>query len=152
METNPDYVVADAGSPTPGLSISAKTRMGHFAREELELLLTASRKKGIPLYVGSAGDTGTNAGVDEFVVIIKELASSTGFRSSRSDTSIPKCSKEFLKRKLKRWQATAGLGGFRAPDRRGNRQDYARRCGRGVGPVHEASGYGRGRHHRRPLR
>ena len=58
-EANPDYVVADAGSSDPGpVYLGEDTTMGHFAREELELFLTASRKKGIPLVIGSAGDTG----------------------------------------------------------------------------------------------
>src|SRR5690348_3816707 len=63
MESRPDYVVADGGSSDPGpVYLGEDTTLGHFTREELELFLTASRKQGIPLVIGSAGDTGSNRG------------------------------------------------------------------------------------------
>src|SRR5262245_25886891 len=75
MASNPDYVVADGGSSDPGpVYLGEDTTLGHFVRDDLELFLTAARKQRIPLVVGSAGDTGSNRGVDEFVSIIKELA------------------------------------------------------------------------------
>ena len=50
-----------------------------FTREELELFLVASRKQGIPLVIGSAGDTGTNSRVDRFVgTVLRKIASSGG--------------------------------------------------------------------------
>src|SRR5437660_614455 len=73
MASNPDYVVADGGSSDPGpVYLGEDTTLGHFAREELELFLTHSRKQGIPLVIGSAGDTGSKRGVDDFVATIQE--------------------------------------------------------------------------------
>ncbi|CAN0398256.1 unnamed protein product, partial [Phaeothamnion confervicola] len=72
LETNPDYVVADGGSSDPGpVFLGANQTLGHFARDELELFLTTTRKKGIPLIIGSAGDSGSNWGVDHFVSMIR---------------------------------------------------------------------------------
>jgi hypothetical protein len=92
METNPDYVVADGGSSDPGpVYLGEDITLGHFVREELELFLTASRKKRIPLVIGSAGDTGSNRGVDEFVSTLKEIAREQRIPSSRSVISTPRC-------------------------------------------------------------
>src|SRR3954466_7828031 len=112
-EANPDYVVADAGSSHPGpVYLGEDTTMGHFAREELELFLTASRKKGIPLVIGSAGDTGSNRGVDEVVQIIKELAQEHRIPRFRIGYFYSEVPKEFLNRKLASGSKLAGLGGF----------------------------------------
>src|SRR5678815_3350777 len=52
MAAHPDYVVADGGSSDPGpVYLGEDTTLGHFAREELELFLTESRKQGIPLVI-----------------------------------------------------------------------------------------------------
>ena len=37
-------------------------------------MLLASRRLGVPMIIGSAGDTGTNSRVDRYVGIIQELA------------------------------------------------------------------------------
>lgn len=75
IETRPDYLVADAGSSDPGpVYLGENIELGHFVREELELLLLESRRRNIPLIIGSAGDSGSNAGVDGFVRQIREIA------------------------------------------------------------------------------
>src|SRR5687767_8475190 len=75
LETNPDYVVADGGSSDPGpVYLGEDINLGQFAREEMELFVPSTRKKGIPLIIGSAGDSGSNRGVDEFVGMVKEIA------------------------------------------------------------------------------
>ena len=112
-EANPDYVVADAGSSDPGpVYLGEDTTMGHFAREELELFLTASRKKGIPLVIGSAGDTGTNRGVDDFVSIIKELAQEHRIPKFKVGYFYSEVPKDYLKKKLRDGKDLTGLGGF----------------------------------------
>ena len=75
IETLPDYLVADGGSADPGpVYLGENIEMGHFVREELELFLVESRKRNIPLIIGSAGDSGSNQGVDNFVRMIREIA------------------------------------------------------------------------------
>lgn len=73
----PDYIAADSGSsdigPGPlGQDISTSPRQ--WQEHDLEEMLLASRKLGVPMIIGSAGDTGTNSRVDLFVGMIKSLA------------------------------------------------------------------------------
>jgi hypothetical protein len=73
----PDYIAADSGSddigPGPlGQDTSASPRQ--WQEHDLEEMLLASRKLGVPMIIGSAGDTGTNSRVDLFVGMIKSLA------------------------------------------------------------------------------
>ena len=113
MESGPDYVVADGGSSDPGpVYLGEDITLGHFAREELELFLTASRKRGIPLIIGSAGDTGSNRGVNEFVGIIKELAAEHRIPKFRVGYFYSEVDKTYLKRKMAARQKITGLGGF----------------------------------------
>ena len=113
METNPDYVVADGGSSDPGpVYLGADITLGHFVREELELLLTASRQRGIPLIIGSAGDTGSNKGVNDFVNIIKKLAKHHGIPKFKVGYFYSEVPKDYLQRKLAAAREITGLGGF----------------------------------------
>jgi hypothetical protein len=112
MDTNPDYVVADGGSSDPGpVYLGEDITLGHFMREELELFLTASRRKNIPLVIGSAGDTGSNRGVDEFVGTLKEIAREHRIPKFRIGYFYSEVSKDFVRRKVGKGQ---GLGGFPA--------------------------------------
>ena len=76
-EQDPDFIIADAGScdigPRP---LGADTHVSHAAwqRQDLAIMLRQARALGIPMIVGSASDTGTNRGVDQFVDIIRSLA------------------------------------------------------------------------------
>ncbi len=75
LKARPDVIAADAGSSDPGpVYLGEDITMGLFHEDELELLLTAARQLGIPLIIGSAGDTGSNRGVDLFVEIVKAAA------------------------------------------------------------------------------
>ena len=136
MAAHPDYVVADGGSSDPGpVYLGEDTTLGHFAREELELFLTESRKQGIPLVIGSAGDTGSNRGVDEFVGIIKELAQEHRIPKFKIGYFYSEIPKDFLKRKIADGKELTGLGGFPEPDRGGNRPGDAHRRGGRRGSV-----------------
>ena len=113
MASHPDYVVADGGSSDPGpVYLGEDTTLGHFVREELELFLTASRKQRIPLVIGSAGDTGSNRGVDEFVGIIRELAREHRIPKFKVGYFYSEVPKDYLRRKLQAGRSLAGLGGF----------------------------------------
>ncbi len=113
METNPDYLVADGGSSDPGpVYLGENIHLGHFARDELELFLTASRKRGIPFIVGSAGDSGSNHGVDHFVSMIRELAVQHRIPKFKVGYFYSEVPKDYLKRKLAGGHAITGLGGF----------------------------------------
>jgi hypothetical protein len=113
MDSGPDYVVADGGSSDPGpVYLGEDITLGHFAREELELFLTASRKRGIPLIIGSAGDTGSNRGVNDFVETIRELALEHRIPKFKVGYFYSEVGKDWLKRKMAARQKITGLGGF----------------------------------------
>ena len=73
-EQNPDFIIADAGScdigPRP---LGADQHVSHEAwqRHDLSIMLRQARRLNVPMIVGSASDTGTNRGVDQFVGIIR---------------------------------------------------------------------------------
>lgn len=126
MASDPDYIVADGGSSDPGpVYLGEDTTLGHFVREELELFLTAAREKGIPLVIGSAGDTGSNRGVDEFVGLIRELALEHRLPKFRIGYFYSEVPKAYLRKKLRDGQELTGLGGF--PDLTGDEIEQATR-------------------------
>ena len=113
MRTNPDYVVADGGSSDPGpVYLGENIQLGHFARDELELFLTSTRKQCIPLIIGSAGDSGSNHGVDLFVRMIRELAIEHRIPKFKLGHFYSEVPKDYLKRKLDSGRELTGLGGF----------------------------------------
>ncbi|MBI4182902.1 MAG: acyclic terpene utilization AtuA family protein [Proteobacteria bacterium] len=73
----PDYIIADSGSADIGpypLGADRPASSEVWQRHDLEAMLVAARKLGIPMIIGSASDTGTNRGVDQYVRLIKEIA------------------------------------------------------------------------------
>ena len=68
--------------PTPAATTSARFRSAPTRRRarsrwqphDLEHMLLASRELGVPMIIGSSGDTGSNSRVDLYVRIIRELA------------------------------------------------------------------------------
>ncbi|MFO7172092.1 MAG: acyclic terpene utilization AtuA family protein [Bacillota bacterium] len=77
MERNPHFVVADSGSSDIGphpLGADEPASPEEWQRHDLEILLTETRRRGVPLIIGSAADTGTRRGVDLYVRILREVA------------------------------------------------------------------------------
>jgi hypothetical protein len=73
----PDYIIADAGScdmgPRP-LGADMHVSLEAWQRQDLEVMLVEARKLGVPMIIGSASDTGTDRGVDQFVGLIQDIA------------------------------------------------------------------------------
>ena len=74
---HPDFIAADSGSddigPVPlGSDTCASPRA--WQEHDLQEMLTASRRIGVPMIIGSAGDTGTNSRVDLYVQMIRDIA------------------------------------------------------------------------------
>jgi hypothetical protein len=73
----PDCIVADAGScdigPRP-LGADRHVSLEAHQRHDLEIMLLEARRLGVPMIVGSASDTGSDRGVDQFVRLIREIA------------------------------------------------------------------------------
>ena len=113
MATNPNFIVADAGSSDPGpVFLGENIPLGFFEREDLENMLVAARKHKIPMLIGSAGDTGTKNRVDSFVNIIQELAEKQKIPKFKVGYFYSDVSKEYLKQKIKEGKVIEGLGGY----------------------------------------
>src|SRR6476469_4247617 len=73
----PDCIAADSGSDDVGpipLGSDTSTSPLAWQTHDLEQMLLASRELGVPMIIGSAGDTGSNSRVDLFGRVLKELA------------------------------------------------------------------------------
>src|SRR3989442_9610350 len=72
-----DAIVADSGScdigPQP-LGADEPCSPEEWQRHDLELMLLAARRLGVPMIVGSASDAGTDRGVHQYADIIRGLA------------------------------------------------------------------------------
>src|SRR5438093_12489873 len=77
VAARPDYIAADSGSDDVGpvpLGTDTSTSPLAWQTQDLEHMLVASRQLGVPMIIGSSGDTGANSRVDLYVRIIEELA------------------------------------------------------------------------------
>jgi hypothetical protein len=81
VAARPDYIAADSGSDDVGpvpLGSDTSTSPRAWQQHDLEQMLLAARRLGVPMIIGSAGDTGSNSRVDLFVGMIRELAAKHG--------------------------------------------------------------------------
>src|SRR5882672_10572327 len=110
--SEPDLICADSGSddvgPVPlGADISSSPRQ--WQEHDLEEMLLASRRLGVPMIVGSAGDTGTNSRVDLFVGIIQELARKHSLKKFAVGYFYSEVAKEVLRRRIETGDTIEGL-------------------------------------------
>lgn len=77
VDSSPDAICADSGScdigPGPLATDTSSSPLA-WQTHDLEAMLLAARRLGVPMIIGSAGDTGTNSRVDLFVRVIQDLA------------------------------------------------------------------------------
>ncbi|MBV8489473.1 MAG: acyclic terpene utilization AtuA family protein, partial [Candidatus Eremiobacteraeota bacterium] len=116
LDCDPDLICADSGScdigPGPlGEDMSSSPLA--WQRHDLEAMLLATRKLGIPMIVGSAGDTGTNSRVDLFVRIVQELAREHRIPKFKVGFFYSELSKTLVRERL---QQVEGLDGRPALD------------------------------------
>src|SRR6202047_1370470 len=113
-EGAPDWICADAGScdvgPVPlGADTSSSPRQWQI--DDLETMLLASRRLGVPMIVGSARGPGSNSRVDLFVGIIRDLAKKHGLARFRVGYFYSEVSKGALRRRILGGDTIAGLDG-----------------------------------------
>ena len=113
-QCEPDLVCADSGScdvgPVPlGADISSSPLQWQV--EDLEEMLLASRRLGVPMIVGSAGDTGSNSRVDLYVGIIQDLARKHGLTKFRVGYFYSEVSKDALRGRIAAGDTVGGLDG-----------------------------------------
>ncbi|MGO4329239.1 acyclic terpene utilization AtuA family protein [Cupriavidus sp. 2TAF22] len=115
VEAGPDYIAADSGSDDVGpvpLGSDTSTSPEAWQRHDLEQMLLASRKLGVPMIIGSAGDTGTNSRVDLYVRIIQDLARQHGLKRFKLGYFYSEVDKGLLRARLDDGDAITGLDGF----------------------------------------
>ncbi len=86
IDAKPDAIACDSGScdvgPVP-LACDISSSPYEWQYHDIEHIVLAARKLGIPAIIGSAGDTGTNSQVDKFVAIVREIAAKHGLAPFR---------------------------------------------------------------------
>ena len=120
VDARPDYIGADSGSddvgPVPLGSDTSTSPLG-WQTQDLEHMLLASRRIGVPMIIGSAGDTGSNSRVDLYLGIIRELARKHGLAPFKLGWYYSEVPKERLRAAIENGEDIAGLDG-RADDHR----------------------------------
>ena len=113
-ELKPDFVIADSGScdigPYP-LGADGQASPEAWQRHDLEIMLLAARRLGVPMIIGSASDTGTDRGVDQFAALIREIAAEHGLAPFRMATIKSEQTREAMAARLSAGVPIKGLDG-----------------------------------------
>jgi hypothetical protein len=148
----PDYIAADSGSDDVGpvpLGTDTSTSLLSWQIHDLEHMLLASRELGVPMIIGSSGDTGSNSRVDLYVKIIKDLAAKHRMPQFKLGYFYSEVGKEDLRRRMRAGETVAGLEGYAALSE--SELDHGTdRCDGRRASVRRAAQAGRRRDHRRP--
>jgi Acyclic terpene utilisation family protein AtuA len=110
----PDFIVADSGSadigPYPlGADRAASDEV--WQRHDIEAMLLAARRLRIPLIIGSASDTGTDRGVDQYVRIVREIAAEHGLGPFELAAIYSELALDDVRRRLADGAVLRGLNG-----------------------------------------
>ena len=114
VAAGPDFIAADSGSDDIGpgpLGSDTCTSPLAWQTHDLEAMLLAARARGVPMIIGSAGDTGTNSRVDLYVGIIKDLARKHGLKKFKLGYYYSEVDKEYLRAKIRGDDPIEGLEG-----------------------------------------
>lgn len=114
VEARPDYYCCDSGSDDIGpaaLGRDVSVSPVAWQRHDLELMFLASRRQGVPMIIGSAGDTGTRSRVDLYVKMIAEMAAEHDVPPFRIAWFYSDVEKELLRTMMERGVVVEGLDG-----------------------------------------
>lgn len=112
VKAKPDFIAADSGSddigPVPlGNDTCASPKA--WQKHDLEEMLLASRRIGVPMIIGSAGDTGTNSRVDMYVEMIREIAAKHSLPAFKIGWFYSEVDKEKVRAKIRGGSPIKGL-------------------------------------------
>jgi Acyclic terpene utilisation family protein AtuA len=114
LTRRPDAIVADSGScdigPQP-LGADEHCSPEEWQRHDLELMLLAARRLGVPMIVGSASDAGTDRGVHQYAEIIRELARRHGLAPFTLASIFSEVSRDEVSRRMRAGVRVEGLDG-----------------------------------------
>jgi hypothetical protein len=114
VAARPDCIAADSGSDDVGpipLGSDTSTSPLAWQTHDLELMLLASRGLGVPMIIGSSGDTGSNSRVDMYVRIVRELAAKHRLAPFKLGYFYSEVDHEVVRARMQRGEAIAGLEG-----------------------------------------
>jgi len=116
VKEKPDYILCDSGSddigPGPlGSDICASMKSTQI--HDIELMFVEARKLGVPMIIGSAGDTGSNSKVDMYVDIVKDLAKKYNVPKFKLGYFYSEVDKQYLFAKMNNGEKIEGLDGRR---------------------------------------
>src|SRR5689334_3851871 len=114
VAARPDYIAADSGSDDVGpvpLGSDVSTSPLAWQTHDLEQMLLASRSLGVPMIIGSSGDTGSNSRVDLFVRIIRELATKHNLPAFKLGYFYSEIDKQDLLGRMRSGKIIEGLDG-----------------------------------------
>ncbi len=112
VAARPDYIAADSGSDDVGpipLGSDTSTSPLSWQTHDLEQMLLASRSLGMPMIIGSSGDTGSNSRVDLYVKIIRELAAKHRLKRFKLGWFYSEVDKEHVRRRMRAGERVMGL-------------------------------------------
>jgi hypothetical protein len=114
VRRRPDCIAADSGSDDVGpgpLGSDTSTSPLAWQTHDLEQMLLAARELGVPMIIGSSGDTGSNSRVDLYCRIIRELARKHRLAPFRLGWFYSEVDKERVRRRMRAGETVAGLDG-----------------------------------------
>lgn len=114
VKEKPDYILCDSGSDDIGpgpLGGNICTSLKSTQIHDLELMFVEARKLGVPMIIGSSGDTGTNKQVDWYVQVIKDLAQKYDVPKFKLGYFYSEVDKEYLFTKMDKGEEIEGLDG-----------------------------------------
>jgi hypothetical protein len=114
LTLGPDMIACDSGSSDCGpIPLGADTCASPLAWQthDLESMLLGARRLGIPMVIGSAGDSGTNSRVDLFVGILRDLARKHGLTPFRVGWFYSEVASETVRAKIRAGSPIQGLDG-----------------------------------------
>jgi len=115
VAARPDYIAADSGSDDVGpipLGTDTSTSPLAWQTHDLEHMLLASRQLGVPMIIGSSGDTGADSRVELYVRIVKELAEKHRMPRFKVGYFHSEVGKDELRRRMRAGEAIEGLEGY----------------------------------------
>ena len=114
VSRRPDAIVADSGScdigPQP-LGADEHCSPAKWQRHDLELMLLAARRLGVPMIVGSASDAGTDRGVHQYAEIIRDLAQHHRLAPFTLATIFSEVTRDEVARRMRNGARVEGLDG-----------------------------------------
>ena len=114
VDARPDCIAADSGSDDVGpipLGSDTSTSPLAWQTHDLELMLVAARELGVPMIIGSSGDTGSNSRVDMYVRIIRELAAKHRLAPFKLGYFYSEVDRDLVRSRMRRGERIAGLEG-----------------------------------------